>query len=174
MDLLQLEDVELPAAVSRSSIRPYGSRLQAIIDVERANDIVAGAAYKIDGAVPDEHLALVDRLWFGDEGNGPFISARRAWRNMEAGLEKWEEVLEREKEQLCEDVLGVRKGDNVILKTGEKMQRILLEGTSLYVSDEDISFYLWGKKYRKDGLPGKRQECVYLHVGNDLKPNTGS
>ncbi|MBT8147712.1 MAG: hypothetical protein KJN90_12715, partial [Gammaproteobacteria bacterium] len=166
------DDVELPVEVNRSSLRPYASRLQAIIDVEHANDIVTGAAYRLEGAVPDEHLALVDRLWFGDKCNGPFISARRAWRNMESELEKWEEVLEREKEQLCEDVLGVRKGDNVVIKSGEKIQRILLEGASLYVSDEDIGFHLWGKKYRKDGLPGKRQESVYLQVENDLKPGT--
>lgn len=174
LDLLCTEDMELPSSINRSTIQPYASRLQAIIDIEHANEIVVSAAYKIDGAVPDENLALVDRLWFGNAEAGPFITARRAWRNMEVDLERWEQVLEHEKEQICKDVLGIRKGDTVVVKAGGNIQRILLEGASLYVSDDNIGFHLWGKKYRKDGLPGKRQESIYLQVDNDLRPSTVS
>ena len=44
-------------------------------------------AYDMDRAIPDEKLALAERIWFGDER--PFSSARKAWQHLEGELERW-------------------------------------------------------------------------------------
>jgi len=52
------------------------------------------ATYDMDQAVPNERLALFDRLWFSRGEAGPFVGARQAWRQLEADLEQWEQELE--------------------------------------------------------------------------------
>lgn len=56
---------------------------------EAARDLletVAGAMYLIDGAVPDEYLVLVERLWFSEPGDGPFAAARQAMDDLTMDL----------------------------------------------------------------------------------------
>ena len=43
----------------------------------------------------------------------------------------------------------------------------------MYPSDDEVMFSVWGKRFRKDGLPGKRSEHFSVLVENDLDPNGG-
>ena len=167
VDLIKQTDLKIPAIIPRSSLKAYEKRLRALQDAEHVNDLISDAMYRLEAAVPDEYLALADRLWFSQSSDGPFASARNAWRLMEDDLEKWEEIIDFEKSKLCQAILGVQKGDNVLVESHGKVLRIQLEGASLYVTEKDINFHLWGKRYRKDGLPGKRQEYFFLQVEND-------
>lgn len=169
VDLLPQREIELPGRVGQSRLKPYAKRLRALQDAERACDIVSSAAYRMDSNVPDENLALADRLWFRGDGEGPFSQARRAWDRLEADLEIWEQRLEQEKAELCCQVLGISKGDTVICELGGKMVRLQIGGATLYLHDDVVRFHLWGRRYRKDGLLGKRDESVLLQVSNDMK-----
>jgi len=62
----------------------------------------------------------------------------------------------------------------VICEQGEKLVRLQIEGASLLLHDDDIYFQLWGRRYRKDGLLGKRDENIVLRVKNDKKQDLGS
>ena len=166
VELLQDTTVELPGQIRQSVLKPYAKRLRALKDVEDAFDLVSNAVYRIDGAVPDEHLALVDQLWFGD---GPFSAARRALTEVESDLEGWEQRLAAEQARLVKDVLGVGAGDDVVTESRGRVVRLRLEGTTIHVSDKAVNFHLWGMRYRKDGLPGKRQEYLVLSAENDLE-----
>lgn len=166
VELLQNTTVELPAEIGRSALKPYAKRLRALKDVEDAFDLVSSAVYRIDGAVPDEHLALVDRLWFGD---GPLSAARRALTEVESDLESWEHRLAAEQARLVKDVLGVGVGDDVITGSRGRVVRLRLEGTTVHVSEKAVNFHLWGMRCRKDGLPGKLQEYLVLSAENDLE-----
>ena len=167
--LLPNTTVELPAEIRQSALNPYAKRLRALKDVEDAFDLVSSAVNRIDGAVPDEHLALVDRLWFGDGSDGPFSAARRALTEVESDLESWEQRLAAEQARLVKDVLGVGVGDDVITESRGRVVRLRLEGTTVHVSEKAVNFHLWGMRYRKDGLPGKRQEYLVLSAENDLE-----
>ena len=167
VELLPDSTVELPAAIRQSALKPYAKRLQALQDIENAFDLVSSAVYRMDSAVPDEHLALVDRLWFGDGSDGPFSAARRALTDVESDLESWEQRLAAEQARLVKDVLGVGVGDDVITESRGRVVRLRLEGTSVHVSEKAVNFHLWGMRYRKDGLPGKRQEYLVLSAEND-------
>jgi hypothetical protein len=167
VELLPDRTVELPAEIRHSALKPYANRLQALQDVENAFDLVSSAVYRMDSAVPDEHLALVDRLWFGDGADGPFSAARRALTEVESDLESWEQKLASEQARFVRDVLGVGVGDDVVTESRGRVVRLRLDGTSVHVSEKAVSFHLWGMRYRKDGLPGKRQEYLVLSAEND-------
>ena len=144
--------------------------LQALQEALAIYEALASAAYDMDQAIPDERLALFDRLWFSQGEKGPFIGARQAWRRLDAELERWEHELEREAVTLCQDILGIEKGDIVVVESGNSMVRVEVEGVSLYSSDDNVVFSVRGKRFRKDGLPGKRDEHFSIVVENDLAP----
>jgi hypothetical protein len=95
--------------------------------------------------------------------------ARQAWQQVENELEKWDQVLEQESAELCRDVLGVEIGDTVIVEAWKSPVRIRVEGMDVYATDERVTFSVWGLRYRKDGLPGKRVEQFYISVDNDMR-----
>lgn len=82
-------------------------------------------------------------------------------------LEGWGQELESETVDLCQDVLGMRVGDIVLVESGKNTVRIEVEGMNVYSSDERVIFGVWGTRFRKDGLPGKRSEHIGVVVEND-------
>jgi hypothetical protein len=170
IDLIPTNEHRLPAKIRRSGIKPYAERLQALQEAQAVFDDLVHAAYEMDRAIPDERLALFDRLWFSRYEKGPFTGARQAWRRMEADLDRWEQELESETITLCQDVLGIEVGDIVIVESGGKPIRVAVEGMTVFTSETTVNFSLWGKRFRKDGLPGKRSEYVTITVENDLDP----
>jgi len=114
----------------------------------------------MDQALPNERLALFDRLWFSRGESGPFIGARQAWRQLEADLES-------ETVALCQDVLGIEVGDIVVVEAGKSLVRVEVEGMNVYTSEDRVMFAVWGRRFRKDGLPGKRTEHFSIVLEND-------
>jgi len=157
----------LPPKIRQSMMKPYADRLQALQEARAVFDALVDAAYDMERTVPNERLALFDRLWFSQGETGPLVSARRAWRRLETDLESWEQELESETVALCQDVLGINVGDIVVVESGKSVVRLEIEGMSVYPSDERIMFSVWGKRFRKDGLPGKRSEHFTIAVEND-------
>ncbi len=173
VDLIPCKDIQLPANIRSSRLRPYAGRLQALQEAEEMYETLSTTAYEMERAVPDERLAMADRLWFGNGEKGPFVTARRAWRELEQDMERWEESLEAERAELCRDVLGIEKGDIVVCESRGQVQRIQVDGAGVYVHDSKVVFHLSGARFRKDGLPGKRQEYFTLQVENDLEKGAG-
>lgn len=121
----------------------------------------------MDRAVPNERLALFDRLWFSRGETGPFVGDRQAWRHLEADLEKQEQELESETVVLCQDVLGIEVGDIVVVEAGKSLVRVEVEGKNVYTYEDHAMFTVWGRRFRKDGLPGKRTEHFSIVLDND-------
>jgi len=146
---------------------PYAERLQALQEARVIYDGLVDATYDMDRSVPNERLALFDRLWFSQSEAGPFVTARRAWQRLEIDLERWGEELEGESVTLCQDILGIETGDIVLVESGKSTVRLKVEGMNMYSSDERVMFGVWGTRFRKDGLPGKRSEHFAIVVEND-------
>ena len=169
IDLMPPNEQRLPPKIRQSTMKPYADRLQALQEARTVYDAMMHAAYDMDRSVPNERLALFDKLSFSQGKTGPFVSARRAWRRLEADLERWEQELEGETASLCQDVMGIEVGDSVVVESGKSLVRLEVEGMSVYPSDEEVVFSVWGKRFRKDGLPGKRCEYFSILVENDLE-----
>ena len=107
----------MPAVSPRTALRPYAERLNSLREAEQVYDMLSTTGYEMERTVPDERLALADRLWFGESDNGPFFRARCAWRRLEEDLESLEQSLDAEKAELCRDVLGIEMGDIVIVES---------------------------------------------------------
>lgn len=148
-------------------MKPYAERLQALQEARAVYDGLVDVAYDMDRAIPNERLALFDRLWFSHGETGPFVTARRAWQRLEADLGRWEQEIESETVSLCVDVLGIEVGDIAVVESGKSLVRLEVEGMSVFTSDERVMFGVWGKRFRKDGLPGKRSEYFSIAVDND-------
>ncbi len=167
IDLIPANDRRLPSRIQRPGIKPYADRLQALQEAQTVYEALVEATYDMDRAVPNERLALLDRIWFSRGETGPFVGARQAWRQLEASLEEWEHELESDAVALCQDVLGIEMGDIVVVETGKSPLRIEVEGMNLYTYENHITFAVWGRRFRKDGLPGKRTEYFSIVLEND-------
>lgn len=55
----------LPPAIPEAKVRPYLSRLQALDEAERIFEMITNAAYALDRSVPNETLAMAERIGFG-------------------------------------------------------------------------------------------------------------
>ncbi len=171
LDLIPLSERKLPPAIRRSMIAPYADRLQTILEARSIYHTLIHATFDIERTIPDERLAQFDRLWFvsGEYGTGPLLEARRAWQRMEDELDRWEQMLDAESAELCRDVLGIEIGDIVIVEAGKNLVRIRVEGMDVYSSEGRVIFSVWGLRYRKDGLPGKRTEQFSISLENDTQ-----
>jgi hypothetical protein len=167
IDLMPPNEQRLPPKIRQSTLKPYADRLQALQEARAVFDALVDAAYDMERTVPNERLALFDRLWFSQGEAGPFVSARQAWRQLEADLEQWEQELESENVVLCQDVLGIEVGDIVVVEAGKSLVRVEVEGMSVYTSEDRVMFAIWGRRFRKDGLPGKRTEHFSIVLEND-------
>jgi len=74
-----------------------------------------------------------------------------------------------ERTELCRDVLGIEKGDIVVSELRGQTLRVQVDSAGVYIHDSKVVFHLSGTRFRKDGLPGKRQEYLTLQVENDLE-----
>ncbi|MES9990237.1 MAG: hypothetical protein ABW077_20250 [Candidatus Thiodiazotropha endolucinida] len=167
IELVPQEERRLPSSIRRSWIKPYAKRINALREAHAIYESLLEATFDMEQGIPSEKLAMFDRLIMSGSGEGPFVKARQAWRALESDLQRWEKELEAETVCLCQDVLGIDIGDTVVVDSGKSTVRLAVKGMSLYPSDERILFSLWGKRFRKDGLPGKRDESFFIEVSND-------
>ena len=62
VELLPTKDIQLLASVSRTRVRPYAERLKTLKEAGQIYDMLSTTVYDMERAVPDERLALADRL----------------------------------------------------------------------------------------------------------------
>ncbi|WP_234837456.1 hypothetical protein [Sinorhizobium meliloti] len=67
----------VPSAIPEVRLKPYQSRLQALGEAERIYEMITKAAYGMDRSVPNEILAMADRIWFG--ADRPFRLPAKRW-----------------------------------------------------------------------------------------------
>lgn len=164
IDHMPVREVTLPPVIGRIAVAPYRQRLRGLVEAERLHEMLANAAYAIEREVPDETLALADRIWFGSER--PFRTARAAWRHLEGQLELWDTELESERAALAQAILGIDPGDVVVAHRGDRPLRLFVTGASLYAGDTEVTFIVSGIRFRKDGTLGKQREVLRLHFAN--------
>jgi hypothetical protein len=155
----------LPSAITKAVITPYHKRLCALLEIERVHEMMTRAAYAMERDVPDEKLALADRILFG--GERPFRSAREAWIRLENELENWDTELEAERSALARSILGIEVGDIVTAQNSGRLLRLSVTGLTLSANDKDVTFMVNGRRFRKDGTLGKIEDRLWLHFENE-------
>ena len=165
IDYMPVQDVPLSPVISRAAVEPYRERLRALLEAEGVHEMMSNAAYNMEREVPDETLAIADRMWFGDER--PFRSARDAWRRLEEELHRWELDLETERSALAQSILRIDKGDVVTTQRGARLLRLSVTEVSLYASERHVTFIVNGTRFRKDGTLGKVQDTLTLRFESE-------
>lgn len=165
IDYMPVREVSLSPAISRAAVRPYRERLQALLELDRVHEMMSHSAYRMERNVPDQTLALADRIWFGQDS--PFRAAREAWEHLQDELERWESELEAERSALAQSILGVDVGDIVAAENRGRFLRLSVSDVSLHASDKGATFIVNGTRFRKDGTLGKQHETLALHFEGD-------
>jgi len=163
IDLLGHCEVDLTSARARTHQQPYADRLRALQEAEQAFEIAEHALATMDQDLDSEPLMRALALWWTDEQLEALHRVRSGLEEMGPWMETWEEALERERQTLCCEILGVRLGDSVSVASGT---RVRLERVHLIFPENDgeLVFLLHGPRYRKDGLPGKRADSGTVRV----------
>lgn len=162
IDLLPAREVAAARAVREVRLRDHWPRLRALIEAERVLDILDTSLSDIGSDAPDDRLALTDRILFGDER--PLLTARRALRRLAEDVERWREELDAERADLCFEMIGLQRGDLVVHGEAGKIARIELTRADLFVRDNRVCISSQGPRFRKDGLPGKRDEMLVFNL----------
>jgi hypothetical protein len=168
IDYMPAREIALPVAITRATAEPYRERLRALLEIERVYDMLTNATYAIEREIPAETLALADRIWFGDER--PFQTARQCWTRLQDELARWETQLDAERCSLAQAILGIEPGDTITAMQGGKLLRLSVTHASLHADDKSAFFTVNGKRFRKDGTIGKRDDVFYLRF-EDHKPS---
>ncbi|MCG7867593.1 MAG: hypothetical protein JAY74_14680 [Candidatus Thiodiazotropha taylori] len=167
IDLIPVNEKRLPRRIQRSGIKPCAERLKALQEAQAVYEALVESTSDMDRAVPNERLALIDRLWFSRGEAGPFVGTRQAWRQLEADLEQLKQELESDSVALCHDVLGIKVGDIVMIEVGNSHVRVRAEGMNIYESEDCVIIAVWGSRFRNDGVLGKRTEHFSIVIKND-------
>jgi hypothetical protein len=162
VDLLPKDDVVVPAVVELPKLAISKKRIKAFTDVENAHDILSSAVYGHEHPAPDEHLVLLEKLYLGCETEGPLTAARNVCRKLEDDMERWELAMESEREAICSEALGLNIGDTILTECRGKSIRLKINQMSVHFSNGKLNFYIAGRRYRKDGILGKREDSVYI------------
>lgn len=133
-----------------------------LVSAETLHTSISEALYEFEGNIPTEKLCLIERLFVARPGDRHMAGALNEWRSIQDIMETWELELDHEKDRLCKEILGVTEGDNVIVSRNGEAFRMRLDRCWMSADDSSLSFSLRGRKYRKDGLLGKREEYAYL------------
>jgi hypothetical protein len=160
IDHIPVREVSLSPTVSAATVAPYHERLTALLDAEKVYEMMSDAVRAMERDVPNERLAIADRLWFGE--SRPFSSARAAWRHIDEELDRWGTELEGERSALAQAILGVEIGDIVTTEARGRFLRLAITDVTLYADDDHVVFYLNGTRFRKDGTVGKLQDSFSL------------
>jgi hypothetical protein len=160
IELMPTKEVEIPTPLKRIRIKQHWPRLRALIEAERVHEMLERSTYDIERSVPDERLAVSDRIWFGAER--PLLNAHNAWERLTDEVERWELELEAERSDLCCTILGIELGDILVQPQKGQITRLQVTRTSMTISEERIILIIEGLRFRKDGTAGKRLESIFV------------
>lgn len=166
MDLLSHVAIDVTSVGQRVSQRRYLERLRRLLEAEQALEIAGEAYVGVHEDALAGSLSQLLSLWhLPDEGEA-VRSVRHALTDIGDRLEQWSDSLDREREALCAAILGISPGDAVSICGPGGRETLLLDRLHVHVHDErgEVCFYVEGRRYRKDGLPGKRREFKVISV----------
>ena len=164
IELVPKADIVLPPEQELPKLAIPRKRIEAFMDIDHAHNILSSAVYRHEYPVPDDHLVLLEKLYLDSETGGPLTAAKDICKKLEDDMERWELALAAERESICGEALGLTIGDTVLTESRGKTVRLKIEHMSAYIYDGKLNFHISGKRYRKDGLLGKRDESVYFHT----------
>lgn len=168
VELLMDSEQVLPTTVELTKLSLSKERVQAFIDAEQALDILSSTIHKSQVQGPGYHLALFEKLRMSEPLGGPITAAQNMIDKIEVDMERWERVMESEREAICSNALGFIVGDTILAESKGKPIRLKVSQLSTHISKNNtLRFDISGKRYRKDGVLGKRQE--YLSI--ETKPS---
>lgn len=162
LDLIPPLTRRLPAELKSEFYCAYLPELMSAYEAEQACDIVESRLADLDTENIQEKLLEALKLWWPPEQLQSLQDMRERIKHSEQDLEQWPRQIELRKERLCIEVLGIRNGDIVTGQQHGKTVSVQAERQDFYVYEDKVLFVIHGTLIKKDGLPGKRKETIYV------------
>ena len=163
--LLGNPDKELPTVLPRSSWRRHGAALRRFNEEYALWEKAYHEHYDLEREFgSDPSLAPALSLWLSSEQRALLRSAKEALSGIDEELAAWEDRLEIERARLARLVSDIHPGDVVIGRNRTGLVRLLVDRVHGYFTDDKASLTIQGRRFRKDGLPGKREDLLYLDI----------
>ncbi|MEX2523317.1 MAG: hypothetical protein WD750_00005 [Gammaproteobacteria bacterium] len=166
VELLGKTEVQPTSVRASTHQQRYASRLQELLKAQQAYDIAERASLDGDMALDQDILTRLLSLWWSEEELNALKKIQNGLNDITSRMETWYDAIERETESLCLEIMGIRLGDSVTLAEDNRNTRIRVDGANMITDEEDkeVLFLLHGSRYRKDGLPGKREDTIAFRV----------
>lgn len=152
----------VPAELKADFFKPYLPELVSAYEAEQACDIAESRLAQLDAENVQEKVLEALKLWWPPEQLRSLQDLHDQIHLSEQNLEQWRRQIELRKERLCIEALGIRNGDVVVSDQHGKTVSLQVERQDFYVYEDKVLFVIHGKLIKKDGLPGKRSETVYV------------
>lgn len=162
LDFVSPLERRLPAELKADFFKPYLPELVSAYEAEQACDIAESRLASLDTGNAQEKLLDALKLWWAPHHLQSLQAMRDRFNRSEQDLEQWRRQIELRKERLCIEVLGIRKGDIVTCQQQGKAVSVQVERQDFYVYEDKVLFVIQGRLIKKDGVPGKRSELIYI------------
>lgn len=91
-------------------------------------------------------------------------TAQTTLSDLHTQMEAWEDRLKLAEKRLAREIIDIRPGDIVYTEGIRGPVRLLVEDIDGHASEDNFLAHISGRRFRKDGLPGKREDRVFIKV----------
>jgi hypothetical protein len=173
-DVLGLRFKVLPPVLSRSVAASLSDKLTRLAEAESVHEMARRALDGMEGLPNAATIPAGLSMWLDDTQREAIHTVRESLADLERRMDRWESELELEHARLVEEILDVRPGDIVVASIRGNRARLLVEDVSGFISNEGYLASITGRRFRKDGIPGKRQDTTYVQLSFAEGRRTGA
>lgn len=162
IELTSGPEVVLPSELKHAFFSPYLDEMRSAEEAEQACDIAEARVSSMAAEETKKALGEVLKLYWPPGKLQLLEDAYEVMQEAEREIDEWRQSIEARKQRLAERILGFRLGDII---SGYSVGRpITVEAGHVTFSlyEDKVIFVVSGRRMKKDGLPGKRSEAVYL------------
>lgn len=166
-DLAAARGVELSPAMPRG--RLSSNQKQAAQRLAQAEDmydtLVAGGYATSDLLASASEREPCLTLWMGEDERRAVQAGLDVFGAIDEQVEYWEQRIEFARQRMVQKIFGIRPGDVVCSRNRQGLVKVLASTVTGGAHDDCFLALIHGKRFRKDGTLGKRDDTVYIKVG---------
>lgn len=104
-------------------------------------------------------------LWMGEDQHRAVQAGLDVFGAIDEQVEYWEQRIEFARQRMAQKILGIQLGDVVCSSNRRGLIKVLASTITGGVHDDCFLALIHGKRFRKDGTLGKRDDTIYIKVG---------
>lgn len=162
LELISGPDVALPSEMTHTQFSPYLDEIRSAEEAEQACDIAESQVSSMAADETRKSLGDVLKLYWPPEQLRSLEETYEAMNQSEREIQEWSQSIEARKQRLTSRILGFEIGDIVSGHSMGKQVTLVVRNATFNLYGDKVIFVISGLRMKKDGLPGKRHETIYV------------